>query len=60
MPPCAFRDCGDPDCRLCALARQKVERFLDEGKRAAVAVPKAKPAPSPTAPKRRHREGPHR
>jgi hypothetical protein len=20
--PCAFRDCGDPTCHLCALARQ--------------------------------------
>ena len=56
---CAFRDCGDPDCRLCALARVKTEQG-DEGKRLAQAVPKALRKPSPTAPKRKHRVGPHR
>ncbi len=59
MPPCAFRDCGNPNCHLCALARVKTEEG-DEGKRNAQAVPKARPPVSPTKPKIKHREGPHR
>lgn len=58
--PCAFRDCGDPACHLCWLARQSPRERQDEGKRLAVAVPKAARQASPTAPKRRHRVGPHR
>lgn len=57
---CAFEDCGDPACRVCWWGRQTPARDQDEGKRAQVALPKAKATPSPTAPKRRHREGPHR
>lgn len=61
---CAFRDCGDPDCYLCALARmpqpKKIQGKAADGLRDdAKAVPVAPGKPARAA-KRRNRVGPHR
>lgn len=54
--PCAFRDCGDPTCHLCALARiptRKVEKRLADGLREnAKASPRAAKASTRRSPKR--------
>lgn len=64
MASCAFRDCGNPDCHLCRLARiptrQPNDPRLREGIRDdARAVPQARPRLVKVS-KKRHRVGPHR
>lgn len=62
--PCAFRDCGDPSCHLCALARipitKPVGKEADGLRHDAKAVPKAPTEKPIWMPKRRNRVGPHR
>lgn len=62
--PCAFRDCGDPSCHLCALAKiptAKVNAAAADGLRErAKAEPKAAAEKPLWMPKKRHRVGPHR
>lgn len=64
MSVCATRDCGDPNCHLCALARipsVKVAPAIADGLREkAKAEPKAEADKPLWMPKKRHRVGPHR
>lgn len=59
-----MKDCGDPDCRVCALA--KIPSSKPKGRAAdgirddAKATPEKKKEKPSWMPKKRHRIGPHR
>jgi len=73
MSSCAFRDCGRPDCRICAPARVREAEaaaaflpletsasLIDAGRADAPALPQADRVRAAWLPKKRHRVGPLR